>query len=148
MTQRSVEPVALDFTIAHTETGTVQRARHDIVFEGALRERAAAMGAGVADGITGPVNVEEGDPLVSGVDQLGLPGLQLIGVRDFDIRRHEGPPWEVCGFDAAGLVNARRHAPAPPPVGVPETPGARIWCIATPLRIVAGLERPRVFLDT
>ena len=47
------------------------------------------MGAGVADGIAGPVNVEERNPLVSGVDQLGLPGLQVIGVRDCDIRRHE-----------------------------------------------------------
>ena len=59
----------------HTETDTVQRAGHDIVFEGAFRERLAAMGAGVADGIAGPVNVEERNPLVSGLDQLGLAGL-------------------------------------------------------------------------
>ena len=39
------------------------------------------MGAGIADGIAGPVNVEERNPLVSGLDQLGLAGLEVIGVR-------------------------------------------------------------------
>ena len=47
------------------------------------------MDVGVVDGIAGPVNVEEGDPLVSGLDQLGRAGLQVVGIRDFDIRRNE-----------------------------------------------------------
>ena len=63
---------------------------------------------------------------------------KVCSLADFDTRRHEGPPLEDGRLDAAGLVNARRHAPAPPPVGVPEMPGARILCIATPLRISAG----------
>ena len=37
-----------------------------------------------------------------------------------------------------GDINVRRHAPVPPPVGVPETPGARISCTATPLGISVG----------
>ena len=40
-------------------------------------------------------------------------------------------------------ATARRHAPAPHLVAEPETTGARLWCIATPLRISAGSRTAR-----
>ncbi len=45
------------------------------------------MGARVVDGIAGATNVEKGDPLIPGVHHRALSGLQLIGVRAFDIHR-------------------------------------------------------------
>ena len=47
------------------------------------------MGARVGDGLAGATNVEEGEPLVPGTHQLGLSGLQVIGVRYLGIRRYE-----------------------------------------------------------
>ena len=65
-------------TIAHTEAGTVPWAGHNIVVEAALRERPTAMSTGVADGVAGSVDVEEGHPLVPRVDQLAPPLVPII----------------------------------------------------------------------
>jgi len=70
------------------------------------------MDARVVDGIAGATNVEEGDPLVPGGDQLGLSGLQVIGVCYFDIRAMTSSLeslWVRCFWSA----KARRRAPAP-----------------------------------
>jgi len=73
------------------------------------------MGARVVDGIAGATNVEEGDPLVPGGDQLGLSGLQVIGVCYFDIRRHDVLLGESVGSMPLVCQSASsRPSPHPP----------------------------------
>ena len=96
------------------------------------------MGARDGDGIAGATNVEEGEPLVPGTRQLGLSGLQVIGVRYLDRRRHEGPPWRVCGFDASGLLKRVLTPQSRIWSGSQKRQVPAKWCTATQLRISAG----------
>src|SRR5262249_15476377 len=68
--------------------GPMPRARHLLARHLALTERAAAVRAGVVDGVEAPLQVEEGDLLPSNFDALRRARREVGSVRDLDELRH------------------------------------------------------------
>src|SRR5438128_3412083 len=79
----------------------VPRARDLLARHLALGERAAAVGAGVVDGVEAPRQVEEGDLLPRRLDALRLARSEVGGVRDLDELCHVDllatPRWVIVG---------------------------------------------------
>src|SRR5438552_13788026 len=68
--------------------GPVPRARDLLARHLALGERAAAVRAGVVDGVEAPLQVEEGDLLPRHLDVPRLARSEVGGTRDLDELRH------------------------------------------------------------
>src|SRR5439155_11344131 len=68
--------------------GPVPRARDLLARHLALGERAAAVRAGVVDGVEAPLQVEEGDLLPRRLDALRLARSEVCGARDLDELGH------------------------------------------------------------